>query len=222
MNVKMNNTKYIAFEGIDGSGKSTQVEMLCKALIGLNYTPIHLVEPTHGGFGAKVREMISNNVVRNPQEEKRLFTMDRQEHIKRKISPVLEMMRKTEPHCGFKIIQERSFYSSPAYQFTDENLILHEIGRQKEFAPMYDIVLVIDVPVEVADERLQDRTDKREMFEDRETLNQVRRNYQFISRIEEAIIVIDGEGSQEKVHDRIIERLGFPRFDPLIEGAEDE
>ena len=203
---------YIVFEGIDGAGKSTQIMKLSQHMKELNITPILLAEPTLGQYGSKMRflkESISK------EEERKIFTLDRKEHIEYKISPLLKLMDSLKPNCGLRIIQSRSFYCSPAYQGTDEASMIKDIEEQKEFAPTPDIVFLLDIPVEKAIARLKNRGDKRRsIFENPERLNKAKENYLFIAHRESVFKVINGSKTEDAVFKEIEDSLDLKHFNP--------
>ena len=97
----------IVFEGIDGTGKSTQVRLLAQALEERGLTVVTSREPTDGPFGQKLRlSMITGRL--SPEEELALFHEDRRDHVEHLILPALE--------AGKVVILDRYFFSTMAYQ----------------------------------------------------------------------------------------------------------
>jgi dTMP kinase len=99
---------FIVLEGIDGCGKSTQVELLAKRLSRRGKKVVTLSEPTAGRWGQKIREAARHKDSLSPAEELELFIKDRKEDIKNNIKPALE--------SGQIVILDRYFYSTLAYQ----------------------------------------------------------------------------------------------------------
>lgn len=213
----MNMPRYIVFEGIDGSGKTLQISMLSKRLQRLNYTPIQLAEPTMGGYGYEIRTLMSEGEEIDIDEQNRLFTYDRCEHLRRKIRPLLDLMSSLGADCGFILLQDRSYYSAPAYQASDNNSMLRAIRSQEAFAPKPDVVFVIDVSVDIAMARIGARQKHNDLFEAAKTLERVRRNYHFVAELEENVRIIDGTRSVDEVSDQIWETLLLKRFDPPVQ-----
>ncbi|MFW6160925.1 MAG: dTMP kinase, partial [Acidobacteriota bacterium] len=79
----------IAVEGIDGSGKSTQVQRLSRYLEKKGYEVICLKEPTEGSFGKKIKEKSAFDGSLTPAEELELFIRDRKENVVENIQPAL-------------------------------------------------------------------------------------------------------------------------------------
>jgi len=114
--------KFIVIEGIDGCGKTTQINELCKwlpnsGLMSPNSTLITTREPGGSQLGVKLRELILNNEEQNPPSpltELLLYSADRAEHITKKISPSLQN--------GDWILCDRFTGSTVAYQGYGRNI----------------------------------------------------------------------------------------------------
>ena len=98
---------FIVFEGIDGTGKSTQVRLLAKALRELGQEVVTSKEPTDGPVGTRLRQSAEKGRL-SPQEELDLFHQDRRDHVQSLIAPALER--------GDTVIVDRYFFSTMAYQ----------------------------------------------------------------------------------------------------------
>jgi dTMP kinase len=137
----------IALEGIDGSGKSTQSEMLAAALEKQGWEVVLTREPTDGAAGQQLRRYLhgpSRHL--SPEEELHLFVEDRREHVARLIRPALA--------AGKTIITDRYYYSSVAYQGArglDPEKIL---ALNESFAPRPHLVFVLRMSVPQALQRL--------------------------------------------------------------------
>ncbi len=99
--------KLIVFEGIDGSGKSTQAKMLADKLITLGYDAVYTFEPTNKNYGKQLRDSFFSGRL-SPHEELSLFVKDRKEHIEQEITPWLKNNK--------IVVVDRYMYSSIAYQ----------------------------------------------------------------------------------------------------------
>lgn len=99
--------KLIIFEGIDGSGKSTQAKMLTDKLMLLGYDAVLTFEPTNREYGQKLRNSFFAGRL-SPEEELDLFIKDRKQHIEKEITPYL--------NANKIVIVDRYMYSSIAYQ----------------------------------------------------------------------------------------------------------
>lgn len=217
LNRTMRGINYIAFEGIDGCGKSQQVEMLCERLVALNYTPIRLFEPTNGRYGMRMRSLKANEKAPSVEEQMQQFTLDRKQHVEHKIKPLLEMIEAAGSKSGFKIVQDRSYYSAPAYQAMDERSIAEVLELQKRIAPPPDLVFLIDVPVHVARARISQRKGSETVFEKHDNLKRVRKTYLYLASQVNSICVIDGTKNPDDVCETICGRLSLGPFDPDIQ-----
>lgn len=137
----------ISLEGIDGSGKSTQAEMLADSL-GKDGNQVVLTrEPTHGPAGQKLQSyLLGPSRHLTATEELDLFMDDRREHVAQVIKPALER--------GKVVITDRYYYSSVAYQgalgLTPDDIL----AANEAFAPAPDLVFLLDLPVTEAMQRL--------------------------------------------------------------------
>jgi len=160
----------VAYEGIDGSGKTTQSKLAAGRLREIGY-PVHWTrEPTDGPYGKEIRRLVNEGKADNGEEVFRLFHEDRKEHSSQEIFPNLVNHR--------IVITDRYYFSSYAYQGAmgvDADRILDL--SEKAF-PKPDLVVWIDVPVDTALERIRaSRPHGFDSFEKKEFLEKVRSNY---------------------------------------------
>lgn len=193
--------KYIAFEGIDRSGKSTQIGLLQTWLSSRNYTSIVIFEPTFGQYGREIRKHIAASTHLSTARQIELFTKDRQEHVKTKVQPLLRFVH---DHDSFIVIQDRCYLSAPAYQAIGEEAMLSLLEEQEELAPPPDIIFVIDVTVEEALGRHCRSGTQATLFERKDILERARNNYLFLAkRCNEIVRIIDGRGTSGQINQRI-------------------
>jgi dTMP kinase len=184
--------KFIVFEGIDGSGKSTQCSMLYNWMLSEKINARHLVEPTSGEYGRKIREMLKKDIPAPVEEQIRLFIEDRQQDFDLNIRPCLEK--------DITIVMDRYFYSNAAYQGSAElspaEIIRQNIGRG---FPRPDRVYFIDLAPVEAMKRIASRngSGKPELFEKTDFLEKVRAN--FLSLKDERFLVIDGSLKPDEI-----------------------
>ena len=190
--------RFIVFEGIDGSGKTTLSKMALKHLADQGFPVIWLREPSDSKWGKKIREVARTHSHIPIEEELSYFHLDRKWNVTHNILPALRR--------GDTIILDRYYYSTACYQgargLDPETILAHN----REFAPEPHLVFVIDVDVETGLDRIaRSRSASVRLFETREFLTKVRANYR---RLEGTNIVhIDGARDLETVFSDIIEHL---------------
>jgi dTMP kinase len=172
----VNAGRLIAFEGIDGCGKTTQIARLAERLRQAGHDPVVTAEPTDGEYGRRIRAMARGAAPRvAPAEELRWFVEDRREHVARCIAPALA--------GGRPVLTDRYFLSTVAYQGAnglDAEQILAD--SEAEF-PIPDLVLLLELDVDAALARVRARGRKLEgIFEERERLVRVAQIFGSIER----------------------------------------
>lgn len=185
---------FIVFEGIDGSGKSTQIKRLAASLRRRGYEIVETREPTEGPYGLKIRSLYLDRSGTTAEEEMDLFIRDRREHIDQVILPSLE--------DGKIVLCDRYFFSTAAYQGAagcdpDEIIAMHH------FAPIPDLVIIIEIEPRDSISRItQKRGDMLNDFEQLESLEKVdsifrQMDLPYIERI-------DGSASEDDVFQQVI------------------
>lgn len=186
---------FIVFEGIDGSGKSTQALMLMEKLKSLGIPSILTAEPSDGPAGRMIRSM---TVRPDPEEEVRLFTADRQHHVERVIRPALA--------AGTSVVCDRYVFSSVAYQGArgvDPHAIM---SLNSPFAVRPDVILLLEVDIDVAMSRISSgRAGAYSPFEVRAGLSAVDRIYRELT--DPLIRRVEGSLGPKKVHRSILNIL---------------
>ncbi|MGQ9679772.1 MAG: dTMP kinase [Candidatus Bathyarchaeia archaeon] len=186
---------FITFEGIDGSGKSTHVKMLCDDLKMKGLDVIVTKEPSPGRIGSFIRENIERGSKERWMEvEALLFAADRFEHVKGLVEPSLRE--------GKIVVSDRYIHSSLAYQ-GGGGLDLDWIKALNRFAPMPDLSILLDVSVDTVLKRISRR--RRTTFEEETYLEKVRAVYLKFAR-EGELLRIDAERPLQEVHREILEK----------------
>lgn len=150
---------YIVFEGIDGAGKSTQIEMLRQWLADNGFRVETLVEPTDSEVGKLIRRILQRHDATSDNVQKTLgllFAADR-----------MLIMDKLEDESKI-IISDRSFISSLAYQKPAD-----WVGVLNRYAKKPDLVILLDLDVK----KSVARTSGKDTFENEEFLTEVKENY---------------------------------------------
>jgi dTMP kinase len=183
----------IVFEGIDGSGKSTQAEILLKKLHEHGYSAVYYREPSDSKWGQEIKRKARFADSLTPQEELDLFQKDREENVKNNLKPSLE--RKDV------IILDRYYFSTIAYQGAkgiDPESIRN---RNEAFAVKPDLVFILDIGASQGLERIEDRGQKDMLFEREEYLAKVGQLFQSFEG--DNIYHIDATQSVERIADQI-------------------
>ena len=184
----------IVFEGIDGTGKSTQVQLLAKALEGRGHTVVTSYEPTNGPIGKKLRESMIHGRL-SPIEELGLFHDDRRDHVQSLIAPALSR--------GEDVILDRYYFSTMAYQGA-RGFDASEIREKNEsFAPVPDLVILMEVPISMAIERIGARDGSTNTFEKKENLEACDAIFRTLT--DPFIHRVDATQSPEAIHQEILE-----------------
>lgn len=151
----------IAFEGIDGAGKTTQARLLAKHLRELAIDVVESKEPTNGPWGLRLRQSAQTGRL-PPIEELELFIQDRRGHVQELITPAID--------AGKVVIVDRYYFSTAAYQGARGMDFRAILAQNEEFAPQPDILFILRVPPELGRARIASRGDVANHFEDEEKL----------------------------------------------------
>jgi dTMP kinase len=185
----------IVLEGIDGTGKSTQAKRLCEWFTAHGREVVLSREPTSGPWGTKVRESAATGRL-SPEDELQYFLNDRRQHVEELIAPSLA--------AGKVVILDRYYFSTMAYQGA-RGFDPAEIRRNNEtFAPVPDLLLVMDLDVNTSLERIGGRGDVANEFEKRENLERCREIFRSLQG-EPFVRLIDCSGTLDEVSRQIHE-----------------
>jgi dTMP kinase len=187
----VNRGRLIAFEGLDGCGKTTQIARLAESLRKAGHDPVVTAEPTDGAFGRRIRAMARGSApTPRPEEELRWFVEDRREHVARCIEPALA--------AGRHVLTDRYFLSTVAYQGANGFDAVRLLAESEGEFPIPDLVLLLEMGVEAALARVRARGARVETaFEARDRLEEVARIFHSIERA--YITRIDASGSADAV-----------------------
>lgn len=167
----MERGKFIVFEGIDGSGKTTQIRMLATYLKGRGLPVCTACEPTSSPFGGLLRECLSRKREVDEHTIAALFAADRLHHVFDGESGLLKELGE-----GTTVLCDRFYLSSMAYNGGEEAGWVEELNRAAIRALHPDLTLFLDVSPAEAMRRIE-RRGVRERYESASRLEAVRRNY---------------------------------------------
>ncbi len=193
---------FIVFEGIDGSGKGTQARLLADHLLKAGKKVVLTEEPTKELFtGYFTRILLRSKDTPHPRTIALMMAADRNEHVEKVIRPALE--------AGEIVISERYYWSSYVYQGL-QGVSVRFLNCLNSDFPRPDVTVLIDVPAEVAMQRIMGRAHGNDglvqKFEQLEFLRSVRKKYLEIAE-KEKFLIVDGQGTLEEVHAKVMESL---------------
>jgi len=195
--------KFIVFEGIDGSGKSTQTKLLKKYLEEQGFLVTLTKEPTNNSsVSQKIRRILNKEVIAGAKELQELFIQDRKEHLEKVVIPSLKE--------GKIVISDRYYFSTIVYGESGRVSKEWLIEKNKDFlAP--DTTIIIDLDPKICIERITANRSSIDLFEKIGKLEKVRDNYKDIAKKFQNIYIIDGNEEIERVHNEIkkIQNLTF-------------
>ena len=222
----MNKGKFIVFEGLDGSGKSTQIQMLSKRLQDLALKVYTTAEPTEGPIGTLIRQMLSGKLQTDQRALACLFAADRTDHLVNKSYGI-----KNKVDSGELVLCDRYYFSSYAYHagayhagtyhagdMDMEWLITLNLPNAEIMRP--DLTIFIDVSPEKCFDRIKVGRRDIEIFEHLDILKQVRENYfkAFdILKNKEKVIIIDGNDDVNTLGDKILQVIQVSYFETTDE-----
>lgn len=194
--------KFIVFEGIDGSGKSTQMKMLAEKLEKMGIKCRRTLEPTFGLVGGVLHDILSGKIKADPKVTAALFVADRLDHILNEKDGLLKSLKQ-----GETVICDRYYFSSYAYQsvevpgdwVVDANRLCADTLKP-------DCTIFIDISPQTAMDRIVKNRDRVELYETEERLTQVRTAYFDAFRKmkdSECVKIIDGERTADEIAEDI-------------------
>ena len=198
----MSKGKFITIDGVEGAGKSTQIDLICSYLHRKGIEVVRTREPGGTDLGEKIRSLLLDvdNKEMHSDTELLLMFSSRNELIQNKIIPALDK--------GHWVVSDRFTDASFAYQGGGRMLDLDRISKLEswvlgEFQP--DLTLLLDVSVDIGMTRIEARAAKdRIELEERVFFERVRSV--FIDRSKsypERIKLIDASGSISEIHTKI-------------------
>ena len=194
---------FITFEGTDGCGKTTQIEMLKDYFEKQGRTVLLTREPGAKGLGTKLREILLNyDGEVSPVCESFLFLADRAQHVDTIIKPAVAR--------GEIVLCDRHTDSTVAYQGYGRELDIEQIKMLNNIATSSlkpDLTFIFDIDIDTAQKRVGKNKDRMESA-GIEFFKRVRNGYLEIAKQEpERVKVLDGSKSIETIHNELLEIL---------------
>jgi dTMP kinase len=189
---------FIAFEGIDGSGKSTQVKLLKEKLEAAGLKVYTTCEPTESPMGKIIRDIFNHRIEADHRTIAALFVADRLDHLLNKTNGILKMLED-----GYIVISDRYYLSSYAYQspHMDLNWVIQANSLSADLLRP-DLNIYIDISPEISIERLNKGRTSIELYETLDNLQNVRDKYHEIIELlknEEKVLVVEGNKNPDAI-----------------------
>ena len=198
------NNLFITFEGGDGSGKSTQVNLLKDYLDNLNFETIKTREPGGTPSAEILRELLTTGEVEKwtPMSEALLMWASRYEHLIQVIEPAL--------NSGKNVISDRFYDSTYAYQGVAHNLGIDKMEKLKkiiigDIEP--DVTFVLDIDPKVGLKRSLDRSNQENRFESYniDFHNKIRSAFlEIAKKNKNRCVVVDASLNEQEINNLII------------------
>ena len=198
----MEKGKFIVLEGIDGSGKSSQVGPLVKRLEGLGLPCRADREPTGGPVGSLIRQIFTGRVTADNRVIAALYAADRIDHLVNEVDGLLAAVDR-----GITVVSDRYYFSSYAYHSVDMDMDwVIQANSVSAGLLRPTLTVFLDVPVETALDRIHKNRTVEEIFDKEDRLRRTRELYfQAFDRLKdvETVAIVDGSGTQEQVAERV-------------------
>jgi len=197
----------ITFEGVEGSGKTTQMNMLHAHLIRMKVDVVATHEPGGTRLGEEIRRILLNPSFRemHPLTETVLYAADRAQHVYEVIKPALE--------AGKVVLCDRYLDSSLAYQGVARGVGLEGVRNLNEWITddLYpDLTFLLEIPFRVGLKRLEKRNKAMDRMEGQpESFHQqVQEAYRTLAKFfPSRYVVLNGADKPENIHHRVMEEV---------------
>jgi dTMP kinase len=203
---KLARSPFIVFEGLDGSGKSTQVRLLGERLRSLGLKVYETAEPTNSPIGSLIRNIMTGRIVSDHATIAALFVADRLDHLQNNVNGICLKLA-----TGHTVLADRYYFSSYAYHSVHvpmdwvmaANSLCANILRP-------DLSIFLDVDPNECFRRLNNQNRHLELYESVDALERVRANYlESFERLGdfEIVEIVDGNEGVIDISKRIWELL---------------
>lgn len=198
--------KFIVLEGIDGSGKTTQVDRLYQKNVDNNINCYQTKEPTDLVIGKLIRQILTGEVKLDNMALAPLFVSDRLDHLLNPNEGLLSILKD-----DITVICDRYYFSSYAYHGVDIDMDW-VINANSVCANLLkpDVTFFIDVSPDIAIERIKQNRDTTDIFETLDRLKQVHKNYLIAFeklKDSENVVFINGNNTPEQITDDMFNHI---------------
>jgi dTMP kinase len=197
----MRKKKFIAFEGIDGCGKSTQIKFLIQKLKQEGHKVYSTFEPTDSPIGSIIRNIFTHRIEADHRTIAGLFVADRLDHLLNKTNGILKKIEE-----GYIVITDRYYFSSYAYHSVHMPLEwVIEANRLSAELLRPDLNIYIDIDPEVSIKRISNGRNSMDLYETMENLRSVRDKYfesfEYLRDVEQVYITSGDRKEKEVAND---------------------
>ena len=187
--------KFVVFEGLDGSGQTTQAGLLKEYLEQQRFKVLITKEPTLNSLaGKKIQRILGEKDNVSPAELQKLFVEDRKEHLENEILPALKR--------GEIVICDRYFFSTFAFGVASGLDLEWLIELNKEFL-LPDLTFILKAKPEICLQRIAKRGIAKTLFEKKEKMEKVWQVYEILLQRFENLFLIDAEQPIEQVFEQV-------------------
>jgi dTMP kinase len=194
--------KFIAFEGIDGSGKSLQVSMLSSRLKEEGIYCYTTMEPTDSPIGSLIHQIMTGRIKTDNKVIAALFAADRLDHLLNDVNGIAPKINE-----GISVLSDRYYFSSYAYHSVDVDMDwVIKANEQSSNILKPTVNIFLDIDPDIAIERISANRFHQELFEKKERLVKVRDKYmEAFDKLKdtENIIIIDANKNPQDLADEI-------------------
>ncbi len=198
--------RFIALEGIDGSGKTIQTQRVVEALKNKGYDAIGMKEPTDLVIGKFIKqEVLSGKISIPPVAIQYLFSADRSMHQ----VEIEELLKK-----GKIIVSDRYFWSAVCYGIADLDqvadyyiTVLSLLSPYNRFLKP-DITYFLDIPIKTALKRIGNSSKHNEIYDNEKKLVKIKKAYDFIKkRFSREFAIVDANKTIEEVTNELVRQI---------------
>lgn len=202
MNNKDNRGAFIAFEGIDGSGKSTQSALLIQKLRQEGIPCYATMEPTDAPIGSLIRQVMTGRIKTDNKAVAALFAADRLDHLLNEVDGIVSKIE-----SGVTVVTDRYYFSSYAYNSVHMPMEwVIKANEQSSAILRPSVTVYIDIDPDTALDRIAKNRFRQELFEKKSMLVKVRDNYMKAFKLlekEEKVFIVDGNRPQEEIAEAV-------------------